>query len=141
MRDDPGRLVADAEDPALAFGHDLELHRGLVEAGMAPLELAQRGPLRLADRLPGRLGREVREISLISGSCASSCAAPGAAAARPTEPASAAATSGLAPFPLEPSSFGGVRELRRSGAGAGVFATSRRVISPCPTVQRFVVTQ
>jgi hypothetical protein len=39
------------------------------------------------------------------------------------------------------SGFGGVRELRRSGVGAGVFATSRRVISPCPTVQRFVVTQ
>jgi hypothetical protein len=39
------------------------------------------------------------------------------------------------------SGFGGVRELRRSGAGAGVFATSRRVISPCPTVHRFVVTQ
>ena len=52
-----------------------------------------------------------------------------------------AAASGAAPFPLEPSSFGGVRELRRSGTGAGVFATSRRVISPCPTVQRFVVTQ
>jgi hypothetical protein len=46
-----------------------------------------------------------------------------------------------APFPLVPSSFGGVRELRRSGVGAGVRATSRRVISPCPTVQRFVVTQ
>jgi len=40
-----------------------------------------------------------------------------------------------------PSGFGGVREVRRSGAGAGVCATSRRVISPCPTVQRFVVTQ
>jgi hypothetical protein len=49
--------------------------------------------------------------------------------------------SGLAPFPLEPSSFGGVRELRRSGAGAGVRATSLRVISPWPTVHRFVVTQ
>jgi len=48
--------------------------------------------------------------------------------------------SAFAPFPLVPSSFGGVRELRRSGDGAGVFATSRRVISPCPTVQRFVVT-
>jgi hypothetical protein len=49
--------------------------------------------------------------------------------------------SGLAPLPLVPSSFGGVREVRRSGTGAGVRATSRRVISPCPTVQRFVVTQ
>ena len=50
-------------------------------------------------------------------------------------------TSGCAPLPLEPSSFGGVRELRRSGTGAGVRATRRLVISPCPTVQRFVVTQ
>jgi hypothetical protein len=52
-----------------------------------------------------------------------------------------AATS---PFPWTAgavSCFGGVRELRRSGVGAGVRATSLRVISPCPTVQRFVVTQ
>jgi hypothetical protein len=49
--------------------------------------------------------------------------------------------SGCAPLPLEPSSFGGVRELRLSTVGAGVRATSRRVISPCPTVHRFVVTQ
>ena len=51
MRDHAGRLVADTEDPALAFGDDLELHRGLVEPGIPPLELAQRRPLRLANRL------------------------------------------------------------------------------------------
>jgi hypothetical protein len=38
--------------------------------------------------------------------------------------------SGLAPFPLEPSSFGGVREVRFSAVGGGVRATSRRVTSP-----------
>jgi hypothetical protein len=36
-------------------------------------------------------------------------------------------------------SFDGEREERRSGAWG--FGISRRVISPCPTVQRFVVTQ
>jgi hypothetical protein len=50
--------------------------------------------------------------------------------------------SGEAPLPLEPSSsFGGVRDDRLSGVGAGARCTSRRVISPCPTVQRFVVAQ
>jgi hypothetical protein len=51
-----------------------------------------------------------------------------------------ASGSALAPFPLEPSSFGGVRELFFSTSPTGVFGTSRLVISPCPTVQRFVVT-
>src|SRR6185436_17880494 len=36
-------------------------------------------------------------------------------------------------------SFGGVRELR-FGGGTG-FGVSLRVISPCPVVQRFVVSQ
>src|SRR5204863_5038433 len=43
--------------------------------------------------------------------------------------------------PPSPSSRGGVRELRFSTSPIGVFGTSLRVISPCPTVQRFVVTQ
>ena len=34
-----------------------------------------------------------------------------------------------APLPLEPSSFGGVRELRRSTVGAGVFATTGALAS------------
>src|SRR4051812_18684897 len=111
MRDDTGRLVADAENAALALGHDLELHRRLVEPGMPPLELTQRCPLRLADRLAGRLGRQIPRsgvgkadtfahceppsslrllTSFISGLCASSCDAPGGAAASRTEPVSAA---------------------------------------------------
>jgi hypothetical protein len=57
---------------------------------------------------------------------------------------------GAAPFPPPPSlsslgslsdgsAFGADRELRFSGAaGRGI---RRRVIRPCPTVQRFVVTQ
>jgi hypothetical protein len=49
--------------------------------------------------------------------------------------------SRVAPLPLEPSSFGGVRELRFSATGAGVRETRRRVISPWPTVHKFVVTQ
>jgi hypothetical protein len=43
-----------------------------------------------------------------------------------------------------PSSFGtaGVREVRlEPKLGNGVFGISRRVIRPCPTVHRFVVTQ
>src|SRR5439155_19908103 len=41
-------------------------------------------------------------------------------------------------------SFGGVREVRFGPAppvGGGVFGIKRRVISPCPTVQRLVVIQ
>src|SRR3954451_12384369 len=135
-----GRLVADAENAALALGHDLELHRRLVEPGMPPLELTQRCPLRLADRLAGRLGRQVRDLVHLRlvrfflrrtwrGRCEPDGAGVGCGGSR------------LAPSPLEPSSFGGGRELRLSMTGAGVFPTRRRVISPCPTVQRFVVTQ
>ena len=40
MRNDPRGLVADAENAALAFGDNLELHGSLVESGMQPLELA-----------------------------------------------------------------------------------------------------
>jgi hypothetical protein len=56
---DPGRLVADAEEPALALRDDLEAHRRLVEAGTHPLELPQRSPLRLADGLARHLDRDL----------------------------------------------------------------------------------
>src|SRR6185436_20288739 len=49
--DHPRRRIADAEQAPLSLGDDLELHRGLVEGGMELLELPERGPLRLADRL------------------------------------------------------------------------------------------
>ena len=54
-RDHTGRRVADAEQPALALCHHLELDGALVEPGIQPLELAQRRPLRLADGLARRL--------------------------------------------------------------------------------------
>ena len=59
MRDDTRRLVADAEQAALALGDDFEPNRGLVERGMPLLELAQSGPFRLADGLARRLDGEV----------------------------------------------------------------------------------
>src|SRR5581483_9435134 len=138
---DARRLVAHAEQPALALGDDLETHRSLVKRGVTRLELAQRGPLRLADGLTGRLDGQIPcrlahlrpELFFFlrrtwrGPCCAFGFSPPG----EPPSPWRATAVSG----------FGGVRELRRSTAGAGVRCTSRRVISPCPTVQRFVVTQ
>src|SRR5438552_16191809 len=49
----------------------------------------------------------------------------------------------LAPLPPPPpsSGFGGVRDDLWNSDGAGVFGSSRLVIRPWPTVQRFVVTQ
>ena len=58
-RDHPRRRVADAEQPPLAFRENLESHRGLVERRDEELELAERPPLRLSDRLAGRLDRAV----------------------------------------------------------------------------------
>ena len=55
LGDDVRRSETDAEQPALAFGDDLELHAVAIEARNELLELAQRGPLRLADGLAGRL--------------------------------------------------------------------------------------
>src|SRR4029079_15835287 len=53
--DHPGRRIADAEQAALALGHDLVPDVRLVDAGRDALEVAQRLPLPLADGLPGRL--------------------------------------------------------------------------------------
>ena len=54
-RDHLCRSESDAEQTAFAFGDDLELDRVLVEAGRETLELTKRRPLRLTDRLTGRL--------------------------------------------------------------------------------------
>src|SRR5262249_1051476 len=140
MCDDSGGLVADAEDAALPFRDHLELHRCLVEPRVPPLELPKRRPLRLSDRLPGRPGSELSGLAhlrlvrfFLRRTWRGRWDAVGAGFG--------GGGSLLAPLPLEPSSFGGVRELRFSATGAGVRATSRRVISPWPTVHRFVVTQ
>ena len=58
-RDDPRRGVPDAEEAPLAFGDDLEAHRRLVELRIERLELAERGPLRLAHRLARRLDTQL----------------------------------------------------------------------------------
>src|SRR4051794_24074644 len=66
MRDHARRLVPDAEQPALALGHDLEPDGRLVERGVAQLELPQRRPLRLADRLSRRLDRRLRRACAVA---------------------------------------------------------------------------
>src|SRR5579859_2821979 len=105
---------------------------------MAPLELAQAHPLRLADRLALRFDldqvavahRRVRFFLRLTLRGAAGWALGCSAAA-------------LAPSPAGRSfagaSFGGVRDERFGGATG--FGISRRVINPCPTVHRFVVTQ
>ena len=47
----PRRREPDAEQAPLAFRDDLEADRRLVDPGAKLLELTQRGPFRLADRL------------------------------------------------------------------------------------------
>ena len=59
--DHPGGNVADAEQPALALRDDLEPHGAFVEARLLLLELAQRGPLRLADGLARGLDLELHQ--------------------------------------------------------------------------------
>src|SRR5206468_2484383 len=105
-----------------------ELHGRLVEPGSQALELAQRRPLRLADGLPGRLDEEVGAHLRAFFFRRTIRGWPGGGG-----------FGSFAPSPASPSprSFGGVRDVRFSG-GAG-FGVSRRVTSPCPTVQRFVV--
>ena len=49
----------DAEQTSLALGHHLEVHGGLVETRMLFLEVPQRRPLGFADRLAGRLHRDL----------------------------------------------------------------------------------
>ena len=79
------------------------------------LELAQRRPLRLADGLAGRLDRQVVLISARS----SSCAAPGAAAGAHGRRRLRGRGSGACAVAARPSSFGGVREQRRSTTRRG----------------------
>src|SRR5262249_26771655 len=54
-RDDVRRREPDPEKASLAFGHHLEVHLFPIEPRYELLELAERGPLRLADRFAGRL--------------------------------------------------------------------------------------
>src|SRR4029077_11044293 len=144
MRDNARGRVPDAEQPSLALGHDLETHRRLVERGMPLLELPQCRPFRFAHGLARRFDRQLVahrrppaffRRTLRGGCCERAGAGFGDSGlfAAPLPPPSP---------PPPPSSRGGVRELFFSNSdGAGVFGISPLVISPCPTVQRFVVTQ
>src|SRR5207302_9377952 len=123
------RRVADAEEPTLAFGDHLEPHRRLLEPGIALLELTQRRPLGLADGLARRLDRQLgghRRPAFffrrtLRGGCGRDAAGAGLGASGPRR----------APFPPPSlSSRGGVRDVRFSSTGAGVFGTRRRVINP-----------
>src|SRR5207253_10001002 len=58
-RDDLCRRETNAEQPSLALRDDLEANRRLVETGLTLLELAQRRPLSLADRLAGSLDADL----------------------------------------------------------------------------------
>jgi len=58
-RDDLRRRETDPEQTSLALGHDLEVHGRLVQARVLLLELSKRSPLGLADRLAGRLDRDL----------------------------------------------------------------------------------
>src|SRR6266542_2171263 len=129
--DDPRRRIADAEQAALALGDDFEANRGLVDPGPQPLELAQRCPLRLADRLPRRFDEQLlghRRARFFFLRTTRGCPV-----------GFGGGSAGVAPSPSPPRCFRGVRELR-FGVGTG-FGASRRVTRPCPTVQRFVVIQ
>ena len=137
-RDHARRRVADAEQAALALGDDLEANRRLVEARVQALELAQRRPLRLADGLARRLDRDARSVTrgarrfFFRLTCARLRRGGfGAGFGRRLRLGRR--------LPSTSALFGGVRELV-FGGGCG-FGTSRRVIRPCPTVHRFVVTQ
>jgi hypothetical protein len=129
-RNHPRRRVADAQQPALALGDHLKPNRRLVDPRLELLELAQRCPLRLTNRFARRLDLEAhrRAFLFFLRLTRRGCAGAAGAGAGSGATAGAGATS-----------FGGVREVRRSGGcGRG---TSRRVIKPWPTVHRFVVTQ
>ena len=96
LRDHARGREADAEQAALALRDHLEADLALVEPGEAPLELAERRPLGLADRLAGPLDliraertRPVRRCSVvIAGSAGRASCAAGRVAA-PEPPASA----------------------------------------------------
>ncbi len=120
----------------------LEGDRVLVERRRDQLELAQRVPLGLADRLAGRLDPNGlahrrapprfrltrRGVGWLGGALGGSHR--GRCGQRTGSRLGA---------------LGGVRDVRRGSdalaAAARVRGTSRRVTSPCPTVHRLVVTQ
>src|SRR4029079_4513995 len=118
--------------------NDLEANGRLVESRRALLEIAERIPLRLADRLAGRLDLKlgvlghlrVRFFFRFTRRGAADCAA---AAVPGFGDGSGALACVAGP------SLGGVRELRFGGSVG--FGTIRRVITPWPTVQRLVVIQ
>src|SRR5205085_8943853 len=127
------RRVADAEQAALSFRDDLELHGRLVEARLALLELSKRGPLCLANRLPCRFDLQLahrRAFCFFFRFTRRGCAGGFGFGRAAPSPASGGG-----------SSCGGVRDERFGIVGGGVFGMSRRVTRPCPTVQRFVVIQ
>ena len=105
LGDHAGRHVADPEQPALALGEDLELDARLVEPGEAPLELAQRRPLGLADGLAGRLGLGRR--------------------LRLGVPASRSLIAGRAPFFLRRRTGAAARRRRLRAAGCRLSAPAR----------------
>src|SRR5581483_8635043 len=122
--------VPDAEQAALALGDDLEPDGALVECGVALLELAQRRPFRLTDRLARRLDRQIgagghlRPAFFLRRTRRGGCCARGAAGFGESG-------SRTAPLPPpSPESRGGVRDVRFCSVGSGVFGIRRRVISP-----------
>src|SRR5438034_3164739 len=134
LRDDSRRRIADAQEPSLALRDDLELDGALVEPRMELLELAQRGPLGLADGLAGRLdlAQVLRHRLAFPFFRFTRRGAAGGA--------DALSSAGSAvPSRLCVSDFGGVRDDRFGGGFA--FGIICRVTRPWPTVQRFVVTQ
>ena len=109
---------ADPQKPALAFRDDLELHALAVEAGHALLELSERSPLRLADRLTRRLdghGLLVAHRRVLPPRLRFT-----RRGAPPELPRTAGVGVALSPLPAgSGSSFGGVR-LERFGGAVGL---------------------
>src|SRR5262249_34978137 len=132
--DAPRGRVAHPKAPPLPFLQSLDPPRRLVDRGLEPLELAQRLPLRLADGLAGRLDRDQRRGPPFFFLTRRGAAGLGFGAA---------ARAGAGVLPSVFVGAGDVREVRfgPKSDGIGVFGISRRVIRPCPTVHKLVVTQ
>src|SRR3954453_23547546 len=135
--DHAGRREAHSQETTLTLGHDLEANSGLVQPGLLPLELPQRRPLGLADRLSGRLDLELhqRRAFFLRFTRRGWLVTAGAGTV----------ASGISEPSLD-GPFGGVREERFGPPpppppGGPTFGISRRVINPWPTVQRLVVIQ